>query len=84
MDRVVDDYGPVVAGLENDIDEIEDDVFYGSPTVSRRIYDLAREVILFHRATKPLVGTSRTRRSRRSPHGPRSCSRRRWSGRSTA
>ena len=32
MDRVVDDYAPVVAGVENDIDEIEDDVFDGSPT----------------------------------------------------
>ena len=36
---------PVVAGVENDIDEIEDDVFDGSPHVSRRIYELAREVI---------------------------------------
>ncbi len=54
IDRVVDDYGPVVAGLQNDIDEIENDVFDGSPTVSRRIYELAREVIEFHRATKPL------------------------------
>jgi magnesium transporter len=31
MDRVVDDYAPVVAGIENDIDEIEDDVFDGKP-----------------------------------------------------
>ena len=54
IDRVVDDYGPVVAGSQNDIDEIENDVFDGSPTVSRRIYELAREVIEFHRATKPL------------------------------
>jgi magnesium transporter len=54
VDRVVDDYGPVVQGLQNDIDEIENDVFDGSPTVSRRIYDLAREVIEFQRATKPL------------------------------
>ena len=54
MDRVVDDYGPVVAGIENDIDEIEDDVFDGSPNVSRRIYELTREVIAFQRATKPL------------------------------
>ena len=54
IDRVVDDYRPVVAGLQNDIDEIENDVFDGSPTVSRRIYELAREVIEFHRATKPL------------------------------
>ena len=54
LDRVVDDYGPVVAGVENDIDEIEDEVFDGSPDVSRRIYELTREVIEFQRATKPL------------------------------
>jgi len=54
MDRVVDDYEPVVRGLENDLDEIEDDVFDGSPTVSRRIYELSREVIHFQRATTPL------------------------------
>ena len=45
---------PVVAGLENDIDEIQDEVFGGSPTVSRRIYELTREVIEFQRATAPL------------------------------
>jgi magnesium transporter len=54
VDHVVDGYEPVVAGLENDIDEIEDEVFGGSPTVSRRIYELAREVIEFQRATSPL------------------------------
>ena len=54
IDHVVDCYEPVVAGLENDIDEIEDEVFGGSPTVSRRIYELAREVIEFQRATGPL------------------------------
>ncbi len=54
MDRVVDDYGPVVAGLENDIDEIEDEVFSGGASVSRRIYELSREVIAFQRASKPL------------------------------
>lgn len=55
MDRVVDDYGPVVAGLENDLDEVEDEVFASDPNVSRRIYDLSREVIEFQRATFPLV-----------------------------
>jgi magnesium transporter len=55
-DHVVDHYQPVVAGLENDIDEIEDEVFGGSATVSRRIYELTREVIEFQRATKPLAG----------------------------
>ncbi|MET1021035.1 MAG: magnesium/cobalt transporter CorA [Arthrobacter sp.] len=54
MDQVVDDYGPVVAGLENDIDEIEDQLFSGDPKVSRRIYELAREVIQFQRAIHPL------------------------------
>lgn len=56
LDRVVDDYSPVVRGLENDIDEIEVQVFGGNPGVSRRTYELAREVIEFQRATKPLVG----------------------------
>jgi magnesium transporter len=54
LDHVVDGYEPVVAGLENDIDEIEDEVFSGSATVSRRIYELTREVIEFQRATRPL------------------------------
>jgi magnesium transporter len=54
MDRVVDDYGPVIAGVENDIDEIEDEVFGGAADVSRRVYELSREVIAFQRATKPL------------------------------
>ncbi len=54
MDQVVDDYMPVVAGLENDIDEIEDQLFSGDPAVSRRIYQLAREVIQFQRAIHPL------------------------------
>ncbi len=56
MDQVVDDYGPVVAGLENDIDEIETEVFGGNAEVSRRIYELSREVIEIQRATAPLVG----------------------------
>ena len=55
LDQVVDEYSPVVAGLENDIDEIEDQLFKGDPTVSRRIYELSREVIEFQRATHPLL-----------------------------
>ena len=59
MDRIVEDYGPVVEGLENDVDEIEVQVFEGnpgaSPEVSRRIYELSREVIQFHQATQPLA-----------------------------
>src|SRR5664280_1864617 len=56
FDQVVDEYAPVVAGLENDIDEIEDQLFKSDPAVSRRIYDLSREVIEFQRATHPLLG----------------------------
>jgi magnesium transporter len=56
LDQVVDEYAPVVAGLENDIDEIEDQLFKGDPAVSRRIYELSREVIEFQRATRPLLG----------------------------
>jgi magnesium transporter len=56
MDLVVDDYAPVVTGLENDIDEIETEVFGGNAGVSRRIYELSREVIEFQRGTAPLAG----------------------------
>ncbi|QHK20086.1 transporter [Pseudarthrobacter psychrotolerans] len=56
LDQVVDEYEPVAAGLENDIDEIEDDLFGADPDVSRRIYELSRQVITFQRATSPLVG----------------------------
>ncbi len=56
LDAVADGYAPVVAGLQNDIDEIETEVFGGDPRVSRRIYELSREVVEFQRATRPLVG----------------------------
>jgi magnesium transporter len=59
LDRVVDGYAPVVAGLENDIDEIETEVFRGDPAVSRRIYELTREVIDFQRSTRPLAAVLR-------------------------
>jgi magnesium transporter len=59
LDAVVDGYAPVVAGLQNDIDEIESQVFGGDPKVSRRIYELSGEVIEFQRATRPLLGMLR-------------------------
>jgi magnesium transporter len=55
LDAVVDGYLPVVAGLENDVDEIETQVFDGDPAVSRRIYELSREVVDFQRAASPLA-----------------------------
>jgi len=58
VDRVVDDYEPVIAGLDNDMREVEVEVFAderpkGDP--SRRIYRLKREVLDFHRHTNPLL-----------------------------
>lgn len=54
VDRVVDDYFPVLDGLQDDIDQIESQVFTGDPVVSRRIYQVTREVIEFQRAVEPL------------------------------
>lgn len=54
LDVIVDDYLPVVLGIENDIDEIETQVFTGSSRVSKRIYQLSREVIDFQRAVRPI------------------------------
>ncbi len=54
LDKVVDDYAPVLDGLQDDIDEIEVQVFGGDPGVSKRIYQLTREVIEFQRAVEPL------------------------------
>jgi magnesium transporter len=55
VDQVVDGYYPVVTGVGHDIDEIETEVFSGDPEVSRRIYELSREVADFQRATGPLA-----------------------------
>ncbi len=54
LDRVVDEYLPVLQGLQVDIDQIEEQVFEGEAGVSKRIYQLTREVIAFHRAVEPL------------------------------
>ena len=56
LDEIVDGYAPVIAGLQNDIDEIDDALFAEGQESSKRIYALSREVIEFQRATKPLVG----------------------------
>ncbi|MEU3018155.1 magnesium and cobalt transport protein CorA [Nocardiopsis sp. NPDC007018] len=54
LDRVVDDYAPVVAALQEDIDEVESAVLSGARNASRRTYRLAREIILLQRAVDPL------------------------------
>jgi magnesium transporter len=56
LDRVVDDYIPAIEGLENDIDEVEAQLFSDHRIdLARRIYRLQREVLEFRRAVAPLV-----------------------------
>ena len=56
VDRVVDEYEPVLAGLEDDIGQVEFAVF-GRPESAdaERIYLLKREVLGMERAARPLV-----------------------------
>jgi magnesium transporter len=56
LDQVVDDYAPVVEGLERDIEEVEQMVFAGASAPTHRIYLLRREVSDFYRAVHPLLG----------------------------
>ena len=56
MDAVVDAYEPVVAGLQNDVDQAEQNLFAGAGgEVTIRIYKLGRHVLGFSRAAGPLV-----------------------------
>jgi magnesium transporter len=56
LDKIVDDYAPVVEGLERDVEEVESTVFGGSAAATERIYKLRREVTDFYRAVHPLLG----------------------------
>ncbi|MEK6278154.1 MAG: magnesium/cobalt transporter CorA [Actinomycetota bacterium] len=56
LDKVVDDYRPVVDGIDNDIEEVEAQIFGEGPAPTERVYFLKREVIEFHRAVYPLLG----------------------------
>ena len=61
LDKVVDDYIPVVDAIEDDIEEVEKDVFDDNiPAPTARIYNLKREVIEFHRAVWPLLNPLET------------------------
>jgi magnesium transporter len=56
LDRVVDDYGPVLDGLDNDIIEIEAQVFSDDrENPAGRIYKLKRQVLNMYRAVDPLL-----------------------------
>ena len=60
LDEVVDNYAPVVAGLERDIDEVEATVFSGSVAPTERIYSLRSEATNFYRAVHPLLAVVAT------------------------
>jgi magnesium transporter len=55
LDKVVDDYEPVMTGLENDIEEVEVQVFGERSDETRRSYFLRRELAEFYRAVHPLL-----------------------------
>jgi magnesium transporter len=55
IDRVVDDYAPVIDALEEDIRDVETEVFSGSrANPAERIYKLKREVLQLHGGIAPL------------------------------
>jgi magnesium transporter len=56
VDRIVDDYEPVVQAVEVDIQEVEHDMFSPDRTnPAERIYAIEREVLDLHRAIAPLA-----------------------------
>ena len=56
VDRIVDDYEPVVQAVEVDIQEVEHDMFSPERTnPAERIYAMEREVLDLHRAIAPLA-----------------------------
>ncbi len=56
LDQVVDDYGPATDGLEQDIEEVESELFASDrANPAQRIYRLQREVLEFRRGTATLI-----------------------------
>jgi magnesium transporter len=55
VDRVVDDYMPIIEDLDTDITEVEAEVFDPGPeNPAARIYRLSRAVVQLHQAVVPL------------------------------
>ncbi len=50
LDHIVTDYQHVIEGVENDIDEVEAEVFTSGKNATERIFRLKRQVLEFHRA----------------------------------
>src|SRR3712207_8343037 len=61
LDLVVDQYLLIVEAIGVDVDDIEEQVFGGSPGEhAQRIYKLKREVLEFRRAVAPLRSEEHT------------------------
>jgi magnesium transporter len=60
MDFIVDQYFPVIDALEDELQQLEERIFSEtfSRDISRRIYELRREVLEVKRAVSPLVDIS--------------------------
>jgi magnesium transporter len=68
LDKVVDDYAPVVEGLENDVEGVEETVFRGTAAATERIYKLRRQVTDFYRAVHPLLAPLESLAAGSYPH----------------
>lgn len=56
IDQVVDDYAGVLVGLEDDIRQVEEQVFSATDVIpTERIYRLKRQVLHFRQATQPFL-----------------------------
>lgn len=55
LDKVIDDYEPVISGLEKDIEDVEQAISEGGSDQTKRIYLLRRELADFHRTVRPLL-----------------------------
>lgn len=69
IDEVVDRYQTVIEGVENDLDQLESDVFApGRNNSAERIFRLKREVLDFGRSVTPLVEVLARLVRRQVPH----------------
>ena len=57
MDSIVDQYFPVIEALEQDLDEVEHEIFGNKPTrgTTQKIYELKRELLEVKRVITPLI-----------------------------
>jgi magnesium transporter len=56
VDWIVDEYQPIIDALDDDVSDVEREVFSPSPVnTAERIYDLKREILALHAAIAPLA-----------------------------